>query len=92
MSCACAINTGWANTQWLARVHEHARMHCTTLQGAYNTILAGAAFMDSATFFPAYFSQATAPARALVDEVTRPLPAPVLAECTVCCTQTVVAS
>ncbi|EFN51907.1 hypothetical protein CHLNCDRAFT_54762 [Chlorella variabilis] len=38
-------------------------------QGAYNTILAGAAFMDSATFFPLYFSSSTAPARALVDEV-----------------------
>ncbi|KAL4857493.1 Glycosyltransferase family protein 64 protein C5 [Chlorella vulgaris] len=38
-------------------------------QKAYNTILAGAAFMDSATFFPLYFSPATAAARELVDSV-----------------------
>ncbi|KAL4422923.1 hypothetical protein ABPG75_009120 [Micractinium tetrahymenae] len=38
-------------------------------KGAYNTILAGAAFMDAHTFFPLYFADATAPARALVDEV-----------------------
>lgn len=44
-------------------------MRGADVQGAYNTILAGAAFMDSATFFPLYFSSSTAPARALVDEV-----------------------
>ena len=37
--------------------------------GQYNAILAGAAFMDSAALFPAYFSAAAAPARSLVDEV-----------------------
>ncbi|KAL4451196.1 hypothetical protein ABPG77_009268 [Micractinium sp. CCAP 211/92] len=36
---------------------------------AYNTILAGAAFMDAHTFFPLYSSDAVAPARALVDQV-----------------------
>jgi hypothetical protein len=39
------------------------------MQGAYNTILAGAAFMDAATFFPLYSSPALAPARALVDQL-----------------------
>ncbi len=39
------------------------------LQRAYNTILAGAAFMDAHTFFPLYSSDAVAPARALVDQV-----------------------
>lgn len=39
------------------------------LQGRYSAILAGAAFMDSAALFSAYWSPALAPARALVDEV-----------------------
>jgi hypothetical protein len=38
-------------------------------RGQYNAILAGAAFMDSAALFPAYFSAAAGPARSLVDEV-----------------------
>jgi hypothetical protein len=38
-------------------------------EGRYSAILAGAAFMDSAALFPAYWSPALEPARALVDEV-----------------------
>lgn len=41
------------------------------MQGRYSAILAGAAFMDSATLFPAYWSPELEPARALVDEVRR---------------------
>lgn len=43
--------------------------HSLHLQGRYSAILAGAAFMDSAALFPAYWSPQLAPARALVDEV-----------------------
>ncbi|KAL6767949.1 hypothetical protein ACKKBF_B37215 [Auxenochlorella protothecoides x Auxenochlorella symbiontica] len=37
--------------------------------GAYNVILTGAAFLDSATAFPAYWADAVAPARATVDRL-----------------------
>ena len=37
--------------------------------GRYNAVLAGAAFVDSATLFPAYWEGALEPARRLVDEV-----------------------
>ena len=40
-----------------------------SLQGAYNAILAGAAFMDSVTAFAAYSSPDTAPCRGMVDRL-----------------------
>ena len=40
-----------------------------SLQGAYNAILAGAAFMDSATAFAAYSSPDAAPCRGMVDRL-----------------------
>lgn len=35
----------------------------------YNSVLTGAAFLDATTAFPAYWAEAVAPARAVVDEV-----------------------